>query len=280
MAQMALPLQLADHAVFASFLASGNEPLVATLKDLADGNGAGCCVWGAHATGKTHLLQAMCDAPVIARCTCPSHMLFEAGPAVIDGLAQRASWCASMTSMPSPGTPPGSRHYFTCCTPILRARWTTARRRRWRLARVPCSSQTLKAECHDCRYSSCTPLTSSSAHRRSSCAQDTAVWSCRTRLRHYLLERSRRDMASLYELLDRLDLAALQAQRKLTVPFVSDVLRKAGWTRVPSLMAVSGDAHPALAAISISSADNASGGHGFQLTGRGRRGCRPPLFAR
>ena len=41
----------------------------------------------------------------------------------------------------------------------------------------------------------------------------------------YLIRRSRRDMASLYELLDKLDLEALRAQRKLTIPFVRDVLQ-------------------------------------------------------
>jgi chromosomal replication initiation ATPase DnaA len=32
-------------------------------------------------------------------------------------------------------------------------------------------------------------------------------------------------MASLYELLDKLDLEALRAQRRLTIPFVRDVLK-------------------------------------------------------
>ena len=40
----------------------------------------------------------------------------------------------------------------------------------------------------------------------------------------YLLKRSRRDMASLYALLDKLDLEALRAQRRLTIPFVKGVL--------------------------------------------------------
>ena len=40
----------------------------------------------------------------------------------------------------------------------------------------------------------------------------------------FLLNRSRRDMASLYELLDKLDSEALRAQRRLTIPFVKDVL--------------------------------------------------------
>lgn len=40
----------------------------------------------------------------------------------------------------------------------------------------------------------------------------------------FLLTRSKRDMASLYELLDRLDIEALRAKRRLTVPFVRGVL--------------------------------------------------------
>jgi DnaA family protein len=42
----------------------------------------------------------------------------------------------------------------------------------------------------------------------------------------YLLTRSRRDMGSLYALLDTLDREALRAQRRLTVPFVREVLAK------------------------------------------------------
>jgi DnaA family protein len=40
----------------------------------------------------------------------------------------------------------------------------------------------------------------------------------------YLLVRSKRDMRSLYSLLDKLDTESLAAQRRLTVPFVREVL--------------------------------------------------------
>ena len=40
----------------------------------------------------------------------------------------------------------------------------------------------------------------------------------------YLLRRSPRDMTALFALLDTLDQASLAAQRKLTVPFVREVL--------------------------------------------------------
>ena len=42
----------------------------------------------------------------------------------------------------------------------------------------------------------------------------------------FLASRARRDMASLHALLDRLDDQALVAQRRLTIPFVKDVLRR------------------------------------------------------
>ena len=41
----------------------------------------------------------------------------------------------------------------------------------------------------------------------------------------YLQRRFRRDLPTLYQLLDTLDEAALQAQRRLTVPFIREVLR-------------------------------------------------------
>jgi DnaA family protein len=50
---------------------------------------------------------------------------------------------------------------------------------------------------------------------------------------HYLLRRSRRDMASLYDLLDKLDLEALRAKRRLTVPFVREVMQRYGGASKP-----------------------------------------------
>jgi DnaA family protein len=41
---------------------------------------------------------------------------------------------------------------------------------------------------------------------------------------NFLLNRSKRDMASLYALLDQLDTAALEAKRRLTIPFVKETL--------------------------------------------------------
>jgi len=48
---------------------------------------------------------------------------------------------------------------------------------------------------------------------------------------HWLRKRFPRDMRTLYQLLDTLDEAALAAQRRLTVPFIRDVLRATARTR-------------------------------------------------
>ena len=42
----------------------------------------------------------------------------------------------------------------------------------------------------------------------------------------FILTRGSRSMAALFELLDKLDQASLQAQRKLTIPFLKETL---GW---------------------------------------------------
>ena len=114
MSQLALPLQLADHAVFASFLDSGNETLVATLADIAvGGEGHGCWLWGAASTGKTHLLQAVCDAAGDRAVYVPLSMFADAGPGILEGLASRELICIDDVDLVA-GKRSGRWRYSTC----------------------------------------------------------------------------------------------------------------------------------------------------------------------
>ncbi len=64
-------------------------------------------------------------------------------------------------------------------------------------------------------------------HRRAEALQRRAQWrgfSLPDDTADYLLARVGRDTGSLFRLLDRLDRAALAAQRRLTIPFVRSVL--------------------------------------------------------
>jgi DnaA family protein len=227
MSQLALPLQLADHAVFASFLESGNEALVATLTGITSGaNGHGCWLWGARATGKTHLLQAVCDAAGDRAVYVPLSMVAEAGPDILEGLATRElvciddldrvvgvpEWEAALFDLYNQVLDAGAQLVVSAASaprecPIVLADLQS------RLARLPVFQVHSLNE-----QERVMALQLRSRHRGLELSDDTA---------HYLLKRSRRDMASLYEVLDRLDKEALRAKRRLTIPFVRSVFESA-----------------------------------------------------
>ena len=224
MSQLALPLQLADHAVFASFLDSGNETLVATLADIAiGGEGHGCWLWGAASTGKTHLLQAVCDAAGDRAVYVPLSMFADAGPGILEGLASRELICIDDVDLVAGQTEwemalfDLSNQIFDAGAQLIVSAVSAPREcaieladLQSRFARLPVFQ--LRALDEDERVRA---LQLRSKHRGLELPDDTA---------RYLLKRSRRDMASLYELLDRLDREALRAKRRLTIPFVRDVL--------------------------------------------------------
>ena len=76
-------------------------------------------------------------------------------------------------------------------------------------------------------YCSCACSTRPSSGRRSSCARGCAASSCRMRRCSGCSGAFRATWRSLYELLDTLDEAALVAQRRLTIPFIREVLSSA-----------------------------------------------------
>jgi DnaA family protein len=222
--QLALPLRLADHAVFGSFLDTGNETLVATLVGLAEGERSqGCWVWGPPSTGKTHLLQAVCERAGDRAVYVPLRMLADAGPALLEGLESRELICLDDLDSVT-GSEDWEARLFDLCNQILDAdrclivaAGMTPREcpvalpdLQSRLARLPAFQLHALDDAARVRA-----LQLRARHRGLELPDDTA---------NFLLKRSRRDMASLYRLLDKLDAEALRAQRRLTIPFVKEVL--------------------------------------------------------
>lgn len=226
MSQLALPLRLADHARFNSFLATGNEQVVAFLQDLAKGTvQSGCWIWGASASGKTHLLQAVCaaagDRSVYVALADPATQ----DVAILDDLASRSLVCVDDLQRVA-GNASWERSLFNLYNDLqahggqlIVAAAMSARECAFdlpdlasRMSQLPSFYLSELAE-----QDRAAALTLRAAHRGLELPAETA---------RYLLARSRRDMASLYRLLDTLDRAALQAQRRLTVPFVREVLQQ------------------------------------------------------
>lgn len=224
MSQLALPLQLDDHAVFASFLANGNETLVSLLERAAsDGSGGGCWIWGAPAVGKTHLLQAVSERAGDRSAYVPMALLAVAGPNVIEGLERRELVCIDDIDKVA-GNKAWERALFNLYNDIAAEGGqlivSAAMSQREcplglpdlasRLSQLP-AFRVLELSEADREAA----LQLRSSHRGLELPDETA---------RYLLSRSRRDMQSLYRLLDTLDQEALRMKRRLTIPFVRSVL--------------------------------------------------------
>lgn len=226
-AQLALPIRLDDHAVFESFHAAGNESLVHHLEAAADGLNAGAFVFGPVASGRTHLLQAACARAGSAGVFLTAALLREAGVAMLDGLESRG--LVALDDVDRLAGDEGLERglfdlYNRCVDSGARLVVSAAAAPRELAIGLPDLASRLGQlpafrirELSDAERAKALALRA--AHRGLELPDETA---------YYLLTRTSRDMASLYRLLDRLDQEALRAQRRLTVPFVREVLQRDG----------------------------------------------------
>lgn len=225
MSQLALPLRLQDHAVFESFWPAGNDALVAFLSELVErGDGPGCWIWGSAASGKTHLLQAVCERSQDAAVYVPLAELRDSGPGILEGLSSRQFICLDDVHLVARDAD-WELGLFELCNQVtdlhgsLLATATAAPREcRFELADLASRFSMLPTfrlvALDDADRIKALQLRA--RFRGLDLPDDTA---------NFLINRSKRDMASLYALLDQLDAAALEAQRRLTIPFVKETLR-------------------------------------------------------
>lgn len=223
MSQLALPLQLQDHAVFESFLPAGNEALVAFLTDtVVTADGPGGWIWGAAATGRTHLLQAVCERAADRAQFLPLADYAGAGPDILDGLASRQFVCLDDVDMVA-GVPAWELQLFRLFNALTESDGL-----------LICSAGASPRECGFALPDLVSRFSRLPAFHIHPLGDADRMSALQLRARHrglhlpdetasYLLTHSRRDMASLYALLDRLDSEALKAQRRLTIPFVKEV---------------------------------------------------------
>ena len=224
MSQLALPLKLQDHAVFESFWPAGNDTLVSYLNELAaTGNGPGCWIWGAAASGKTHLLQAVCEKSDDRAIYVPLAHLSDAGPAILQGLSSRqfvclddvhlvagdADWDLALFELYNMVADSGGILLATAGAAPRECRFGLADLGS-RFSLLPAFRLSVLDEADRIKA-----LQLRARYRGLDLPNDTA---------NFLLNRSKRDMASLYALLDQLDTAALEAKRRLTIPFVKETL--------------------------------------------------------
>jgi DnaA-homolog protein len=233
MRQLPLGVRLPDRAVFASFLPARNAEALAHAQAIARGEIRGVTwVCGPAGSGKTHLLQAICAAAGerLRAGFLPLAQVAPLGCEMLEGLAQLECLCIDDLDRVT-GEAAWERRLFGLLREteeaggaLIAAAAAPAALQRWALPDL--GSRLAAGAVFQLR-----PLDEAEQH---------AALQLRARLRglelpeetwRWLRRRYPRDMRRLYELLDTLDEAALSAQRRLTVPFIRDVLRSA--TRPP-----------------------------------------------
>ncbi len=218
--QLPLGIRLRDSATFADFHAGPNQPLITALRDNRD---TGFYFWGAPGTGKSHLLQALCQEK--------------------SAEGQRVAWLP----LAEPGLEPAMledwEQFDLICVDDLqqvagRSDWELALFHLYNRLQAGGGRLVISASEAPARLPIGLPDLASRLGwglvfqiRELSDADKQMALRLRARTRGlelsgevaaYLLRHAPRDMKSLFALLEKLDEASLAAQRKLTIPFVRE----------------------------------------------------------
>jgi DnaA family protein len=225
MRQLPLAVRLRERATFDSFVPGDNAELVARLQALAAGAAGVCWIWGTPGSGRSHLLQAVCAAVPAPRRSAylPLAQLEDIDAAMLDGWS--AVDCLCIDDLPR------------ALGDSLRERalFNLFRDREERGAALVVSADAPPAAQHWVLPDIASRFGGSGVFelRPLDEAGQGEALRLRARLRGvelpeetlgWVQRRWPRDMRALCELLDTLDDAALAAQRRLTVPFIREVV--------------------------------------------------------
>jgi DnaA-homolog protein len=225
--QLALGVRLRADAVFESFWPGQNGELLAALK--APGT-LPLWLWGADGSGKTHLLQAACAAagetaayfPLDRALALPPEALagYERSPVLCiddaDAVAGNLAWEKALFRLFNEAAELRTRLIFAAAAPPRQAGWLLDD---WRSRAAACVVYQLRELDDEGRIEA---LRLRAAQRGLQLPYETS---------EYLLKRLPRDLRSLFDVLDQLDEASLEAQRRLTIPFIRDALEKHARTK-------------------------------------------------
>jgi DnaA family protein len=228
LAQLTFQLSLPDDENFASFYAGENAALLGTIKhSLSEPGCRVIYIWSGIGAGRSHLLHAACAQASQQHQTVayiPLTMYRELTPAVLDGMEQLSLVCIDDID-------------------------AIAGQREWEVALFDFYNRVVE------NGRTCLLITGNAAPKELQLSlpdlTSRLVWGQVYRLHHlsdhdkllalqlraklrgfelpedvgrFLLKRLDRDMRTLFTALDQLDRATIEAQRKITIPFVKEIL--------------------------------------------------------
>ncbi len=225
--QLALAIQLNDEATFADFCWGDNDLLHLQLQQTLQGEGERLYyIWGCSGSGKSHLLQAICQSVDSHQSSIylPLKILQEWGPQVIEGLNEQSIICiddinsiagqinweealfhlynrvrdAGQGILIITGSIPPTQIELKLADLRSRLCWGLI----WQVHELSDEDKVKTLQLH--------------AHKRG--------FELPLSVGQFLLSRCSRNMHDLHVLLNKLDQASLIAQRKITIPFVKEIL--------------------------------------------------------
>ncbi len=228
--QLSLGVSLRDEATFANFYcAEQNAAALQAVRDWSQNRGeSNLVIWGAEGSGLSHLLQSCChqahqeDLSVLYLPL--ADLLGYTPEQVFDGLESCQLVCLDDVHCIA-GNPQWEEALFHLYNRLRQASHRL-------LLACQCSPASLAIELADLRSrllgsvvyqihplndaQKCEALIQRAGNRGLELSEEVA---------RYILARAARDTAGLFDLLETLDEASLQHQRKLTIPFVKAVLK-------------------------------------------------------
>jgi DnaA family protein len=227
MRQLALDLQLADYARFDSYHAGPNALAVAALRELATiSESRVIWLWGAAGSGRSHLLQACVAAGAERDYACAWLPLAADGdltPGMLEGMGTLSLVCIDDVDAIA-GVAAWEQALFQLFEEL-----------RDHAGRLVVSAAAAPGAVRFGLRDLGSRLASGPTYRLTPLADEDQLEALRLRARwrgfelphetaRFLLRRVERSNAALFAMLDELDLAALTAQRRLTIPFVKQAL--------------------------------------------------------
>ena len=229
-AQLSLAIALRDDATFANFYTAdtAGRQLVQALKRLARGEeSASYILWGAEDCGLTHLMQAVCHEAGGAGL--PVQYLpmedFRAYRAdeICQGLEHTAIVCVDGIDRIC-----GCREWeialFHLFNKLQDSAGTMVFGSHGYPASLPFALADLKSRILGCAVFHLRHLNDAEKEAALIMRAGFRGMQLAPAVAKFILRRASRSMGDLFDLLDRLDEASMQHQRKLTIPFVKDIL--------------------------------------------------------
>lgn len=230
--QLPLGVKLRDEATFANYFSGPNAVVVAAVQAHADpaASTLGQCLylWGASGSGRSHLLQAAChrmaDKDGLAMYLPLDHVM-DQGPAILEGMEQFDLLCLDGVDALA-GQPDWEEALFHL--------YNRLREQNGRLlVAAPAPPRELGLVLADLasRLSwgvvyQLQALGDEDKQRMLKLRAELRGLQLPDEVARYILSRGARGMTDIFAALEQLDQASLQAQHRLTIPFVKRVM---GW---------------------------------------------------